>query len=183
MRSAERWLANSHGCLGRGADYHGCQERASPTRSNSVAFVKATCSATLATIEDCRSNGIAQDKKRLCFQALSGHRAFPFVTQRSIKEQPTDDRLEIRDSEFVTKVSEADRAVGMEVNRPATISNVRSTLKVDNVREAVGFSTNQGLSGIVTYCPKCQSPVPVAYVGPRPRTAKCRLCGGEIPLN
>ena len=91
-------------------------------------------------------------------------------------------RLKLEDSEFVTEVSDADRAVGMEVNRPASFSGVKSTLKATNVREAIGFSTNQGLTGMLSWCPACGKPVPSAYTGTPPSTVRCPHCGREIPI-
>jgi len=84
------------------------------------------------------------------------------------------EQLDFRDSEFITEVSDADRAVGMEVNKPASFSNVTSTLKATNVKEAIGFSTNQGLVGMISSCPQCHKPVPSAHTGAT--TSDCVLC-------
>jgi hypothetical protein len=87
------------------------------------------------------------------------------------------DRLEFEDSEFIIEVSDADRAVGMEVTRPASFTNVRSTLKATNVKEAVGFSTNQGLTGRISSCPNCGGVVPSAHTGPPPSGGvRCPHC-------
>jgi len=86
-------------------------------------------------------------------------------------------RLEIKDSEFSTEVNGADRAVGMEVNVPATLSNIKSELKAANVREAVGFSTNQGLTSMIYFCSACRNPFPAAFTGPLPASIQCPHCG------
>lgn len=91
------------------------------------------------------------------------------------------ERIEINDVEFTTEVSDADRAVGMEVNRPASLTNVRSTLKATNVKEAIGFSTNQGLTGTIGSCAHCGGIVTSAYTGPAPSEGpKCPNCGHDI---
>lgn len=90
-------------------------------------------------------------------------------------------RVSITNSEFIMDVSDADRVVGMEVNQPATLSGVLSTVKAKNVREAIGFSTNQGLTGMITTCPSCGHLVPAAFTGPPPPTVKCPRCGREVP--
>jgi len=92
------------------------------------------------------------------------------------------ERLSIVNSEFNTEVSGADRAVGLEVNRSASLSGVRSTLKAANVKEAIGFSTNQSLSGRISWCPYCRQPVPAAYTGPPPESVKCPHCGRDVPM-
>lgn len=92
------------------------------------------------------------------------------------------DRIDIANSEFVTEVSDADRAVGMEVNKPASFSNVKATLKAANVRQAIGFSTNQPLTAMVASCPHCNRVVPASSTGPRPPSVRCPICGGAIPL-
>jgi hypothetical protein len=93
------------------------------------------------------------------------------------------ERLDIANSEFVTEVADADRAVGMEVNKPASLSNVKSTLKATNVKEAIGFSTNQGLTGSIGACPHCGGLVSTAYTGPAPTGGvRCPHCGQNVPL-
>ncbi|HUT14022.1 MAG TPA: hypothetical protein VMY42_26275 [Thermoguttaceae bacterium] len=92
------------------------------------------------------------------------------------------ERLSIVNSEFSTEVSGADRAVGMEVNRLASLSGVKSTLKAENVKEAIGFSTNQGLTGRLSSCPYCGQLVPAAYTGPPPQSVKCLHCGRDVPM-
>ena len=90
--------------------------------------------------------------------------------------------LKFEASEFITKVSDADRAIGMEVNRPASFTNVRSTLEARNVKEAIGFSTNQGLTASLCWCSHCGKPVPSAFTGPPPNTIYCPHCGGEVHI-
>ena len=92
------------------------------------------------------------------------------------------ERLSIVNSEFNTEVSNADRAVGLEVNRPASLSGVKSMLKAENVKEAIGFSTNQGLTGVLSSCPYCGQFVPAAYTGPPPQSVKCPHCGRDVPM-
>jgi len=51
--------------------------------------------------------------------------------EKAVASSPGDpsDRITITDVEVTAEVSDADRVVGMEVNRPATLTNVRSTVK------------------------------------------------------
>ena len=94
----------------------------------------------------------------------------------------SDDRIDFADSEFVTEVSSADRAVGMEVNRPASFSNVKATLKATDVKEAIGFRTSQSLTGMIVFCPYCNKPVPAGFTGPSPQSVRCPICGRSISL-
>jgi len=89
--------------------------------------------------------------------------------------------LIIKDSEFLTIVEKAQRAIGMEINRPAQLSNVKSELRVGNVQEAIGFSTNQGLTAITIVC-SCNQPFSVAFVGTPPESAICPHCGQKHEL-
>lgn len=91
-------------------------------------------------------------------------------------------RIDVSDSEFITEVADADRAVGIEVNRPASFANVRSVLTAARVKEAIGFSTNQGLTARLSSCPHCGGIVPSANVGPAPRGVMCPNRGREVPL-
>jgi len=95
---------------------------------------------------------------------------------------PTE-RLVFTHSEFNTEVSDADRAVGMEVNKPASFTNVKSTLKATNVKEAIGFTTNQPLTGEISSCPHCGGLVPFAYTGSAPSgDVRCPHCGRNVPV-
>lgn len=89
--------------------------------------------------------------------------------------------LVIKDSEFTTDVKDAKEAIGMEVNRPAVLNNVRSKLTVTgNVERAVGFSTNQSMTGIMAFCRNCGQPVPAACTGRHLSVkVRCRNCGTE----
>jgi hypothetical protein len=86
------------------------------------------------------------------------------------------ERVVIRDAQFKTIVDQAHRAVGMEVNRPAELSNVRSELHVRNAEEAIGFSTNQSLGGITVIC-SCNYRITVAFTGTAPSSVVCPRCG------
>jgi hypothetical protein len=90
--------------------------------------------------------------------------------------------LIIKDSEFLTIVEKAQRAIGMEINRPAQLSNVKSELRVANAQEAIGFSTNQGLTAITIIC-SCNQPFSVAFVGTPPKFAICPHCGRKHELH
>jgi len=90
--------------------------------------------------------------------------------------------LTIKDSEFLTIVEKAQRAVGMKINRPAQLSNVKSELRVGNVQEAIGFSTNQGLTAIAISC-SCKQSFSVAFVGTPPESAICPYCGRKHRLH
>ena len=86
----------------------------------------------------------------------------------------------IKDSTFKTEVKDAEEAIGMEVNRPAYLSGVKSELKVTgNVKKAVGFSTNQGLCAISMSCSNCGKNFPFACTGPPPASTLCPHCGKE----
>lgn len=86
------------------------------------------------------------------------------------------ERVVIQDAQFKTVVERARRVVGMEVNQPAQLSNVRSELWVRNAEEAIGFSTNQGLTGITLVC-SCNHVITEAFVGPPPSSVVCPRCG------
>ena len=96
---------------------------------------------------------------------------------RQARQNKTIQPLVIKDSEFLTIVKKAQRAVGMEVNRPAQLSNVKSELRVGNVQEAIGFSTNQGLTGCILSCSSCNQLFPAAFVGSPPEYVQCPHCG------
>lgn len=85
----------------------------------------------------------------------------------------------IKNSVFRTVVKNADEAIGMEVNEPAQLSNVKSELIADNVRKATGISTNQGLTSIITTCSTCNRTFPLACTGPPPSRVICPHCGEE----
>lgn len=90
--------------------------------------------------------------------------------------------LIIKDTEFLTIVEKAQRAIGMEINRPAQLSNVKSELRVGNVQEAIGFSTNQGLTAITIVC-SCNQPFSAAFVGTPPEFAICPNCKRKHELH
>lgn len=90
--------------------------------------------------------------------------------------------LIIKDSEFLTTVEKAQKAIGMEINRPAELSNVKSELHVRDVQEAIGFSTNQGLTAITTIC-SCNQAFSIAYVGTPPPFTTCPHCGRKHELH
>jgi len=102
--------------------------------------------------------------------------------EKSIAERIKKKEIEpivIKDSVFRTEVRDTDEAIGMEVNKPAQLSNVKSELIADNVRKAVGFSTNQGLTSMIMTCSNCNRTFPLAYTGPPPSRATCPHCGEE----
>jgi hypothetical protein len=111
-------------------------------------------------------------------QMKSVHEAAVASASKSAAE-----RIDVADSEFITEVAVADRAVGMEVNRPASLTNVRSTLKATNVKEAIGFSTNQQLTVGITSCPHCGGFVPSVHTGPPPPSVRCPHCGRDVPIS
>ena len=84
--------------------------------------------------------------------------------------------LILKDSTFLTIVENAQKAVGMEINRPAELSNVKAELRARNVQEAVGFSTNQGLTTILILC-GCGRRISKAFTGPPPPVITCPNCG------
>lgn len=82
----------------------------------------------------------------------------------------------IRDSQFTTVVEDAGRAVGMEVNRPAELSNVKSELRVGSAEEAIGFSTDQGLTTLLVVC-SCNHRFSVSFLGAPRGSVDCPSCG------
>jgi hypothetical protein len=87
----------------------------------------------------------------------------------------------IKDSEFLTVVEKAQRAIGMEINRPAQLSNVKSELRVGDVQEAIGFTTNLGLTAITIVC-SCNFPFSKTFVGTPPEFVNCPHCGRKKKL-
>ena len=59
--------------------------------------------------------------------------------EQAVLAQPG--RVEIIDSQISTEASDCERAIGADISRPTTLSNVRVNLKAQNVHEAVGLST------------------------------------------
>jgi len=104
------------------------------------------------------------------------------TTQQAIQDR-TLQPLIIKDSEFLTIVEKAQRAVGMEVNRPAQLSNVKSELHVSDVQEAIGFSTNHGFTASILSCSSCNQPFPAAFVGTPPEYVICPHCGHKQKTN
>jgi 5-methylcytosine-specific restriction endonuclease McrA len=88
----------------------------------------------------------------------------------------------IKDAFFRTEVKQADEATGMEVNRPAILSNVKSELVTEHVRRAVGFRTNQTLNAIIMTCSNCNKPFPFVSTGHQPPSVACPHCGEDNPL-
>jgi len=84
---------------------------------------------------------------------------------------------------FETEVKDADEAIGMEVNEPAQLFNVKSILKAENVRRAAGFSTNKGINSIIISCSCCHKIFPVVTTGPPPLIVKCPYCNSDNKLN
>ncbi len=50
--------------------------------------------------------------------------------------------MNLTDPEFLAIVNKAHRAVGMEINQPTQLSNVKSELQKEKIQAAVGFTTN-----------------------------------------
>ncbi|HUT32612.1 MAG TPA: hypothetical protein VNE39_03945 [Planctomycetota bacterium] len=119
-----------------------------------------------------QSKGLTEEEVRRYREALH---ALPLHTVA--QEQP----FVIRDSTFKTDVKDAKEAIGMQVDRPAVLTNVRSELTVrGTVERAVGFSTNQELRAIMATCNHCGRPLPVACAGrPQSVRARCSHCGAD----
>lgn len=100
-----------------------------------------------------------------------------------VQADESSDCLDFADSEFTVEANGADRAIGMEITKPASFSNVKATVKAKNVREAIGFSTNQGLTALHSTCPHCGNVSPAAFTGPRPTSVRCVRCGRDVPLD
>lgn len=98
------------------------------------------------------------------------------------KENKTMQFLTIKDAEFLTIVEKAQRAVGMEINQPAQLTNVKSELRARDVQEAVGFSTNQGLTSITIVC-SCNQSFPAVFVGTPPEYVDCPNCGRKHKIH
>lgn len=94
------------------------------------------------------------------------------------RESEAEKAILIRDTKVQVEAKDAEKATGMEVNRPAQLSNVSVSLSTSNVRNATGFSTNQGLNTIMMSCSNCKQPIPIVYVGnARPQNVTCCNCG------
>jgi hypothetical protein len=92
-------------------------------------------------------------------------------------------RIEIKDSIFKTVAKNGDEAIGMEVNQPAQLSNVRSEIETENVRRVVGFSTNQPLTSIIITCSNCGRNFPAVFTGSLPSCIICRFCSHPNEIN
>jgi hypothetical protein len=90
--------------------------------------------------------------------------------------------LIIKDSIFRTEVEHAEKAIGMEVNRPVQFCNVTSELIAHDVQSAIGFKTNQPLNAIVTTCSNCGRPFTFASTGAPPRSVNCPYCSHGNPI-
>jgi len=100
--------------------------------------------------------------------------------EESMKERLANKEIQpivIKDAVFKTEVEHAEEATGMEVNRPAQLSNVTSELIARDVKSATGFKTNQTLNAIVMTCSNCGRPFPFASTGAPPRIINCPHCG------
>lgn len=123
---------------------------------------------------------VDDNKERYTVEVMRAMKAEHEKTIRKDKEPA--DRLVIKDSTFSTTAKDTKRAVGMEVNRLAELSGVQSKLHASNVEEAIGFSTNQGLTGAIHTCSRCNKRFPVAFTGPPPPLVTCTHCGNEQPV-
>jgi hypothetical protein len=125
---------------------------------------------------------IVDDNKDVyTIEILRGMKDSHEETVQQSKQNNTLQPLIIKDAEFLTVVEKAQRAVGMEINQPAQLSNVKSELRVGDVQEAVGFTTNQGLTAITIVC-SCNRPFPAAFVGTPPEYVICPYCGRKHKL-
>ncbi len=120
---------------------------------------------------------IDQDRNTYSVETLKAMKEFHESYIESLNAKPTQ-LIEIKDSHFVMNAKNADIVVGMEVNRPARLTNVKSELNVENVTNAVGFTTNQGLSSIAMIC-SCGQSSPHVYTGQAPSILTCPYCGKE----
>lgn len=94
--------------------------------------------------------------------------------EQAVLAQPG--RVEIIDSQISTEASDCERAIGADISRPTTLSNVRVNLKAQNVHEAVGLRTGP-LTVTMLDCDACGAPLPAVYTGPRPESVPCPRCG------
>jgi len=94
-----------------------------------------------------------------------------------------DDRLVIKDSMFDIRLEDSDEGIGMEVNRPAELSNVKLNYLSKNVKKSTGFSTNQGMCILNLQCPNCKNQSPYVCTGPKPPKITCKHCNYEIDTN
>jgi hypothetical protein len=102
------------------------------------------------------------------------------IRTESITKENDGEAVIIKNTKIHVEAKDAEKAIGMEVNRPAQLSDVDVSLKVENVKNAAGFSTNQGLTGMMIFCSKCNQPIPIAYTGNAcPQSVKCRNCGAD----
>lgn len=94
-----------------------------------------------------------------------------------------DDRLIIENSVFDIHIEDSDEAIGMEVDRPAELSNVQLKYSSKNVKKSIGFSTNQGMSILKLQCPNCKNPSSYVCTGSKPPKITCKHCNHEIDIN
>lgn len=134
------------------------------------------CSATTASSyvpakgQGPQAKGVGQDQVKASRDRL-------YATDIPAKQ---DAPLVIRDSKFDADVKNADQAFGMQVNRPAILSNVEASLRAENVKMGAAFSTDQGLSSILVTCAGCGAQFAVACTGrPSSISARCPQCGEE----
>lgn len=97
-------------------------------------------------------------------------------TIRIVTQSEDAERLILQDTEFKTVVDSARRAVGMQVDRPAQMTNVRSELHVREAEEAIGFSTNQPLTTMTLVC-SCGNAFARVFTGTPPPRVACPHCG------
>lgn len=94
-----------------------------------------------------------------------------------------DDRLVIKDSEFDIHLEDSDEGIGMEVDRPAELSNIKLNYSSKNVKKSTGFSTHQGMCILNLQCSNCKKQSPYVCTGPKPQKILCKHCRREIDTN
>lgn len=85
--------------------------------------------------------------------------------------------IEINDFHLDLKSKDSDELIGMEVNQPAKLSDVRLKLETENVRKVVGFTTNQGIAVIMKNCINCKTLIRHVGTGRPPAFLECNNCG------
>jgi len=102
--------------------------------------------------------------------------------EQQVGKAAKSNNLIIEDFNLNVDAKDSDKVIGMEVNRPAELKGVKVDFKVQNVKEAIGFSTNQGMTIANLQCKKCNKSFSFVGTG-QYEIVKCKFCGAEMPLH
>jgi hypothetical protein len=94
------------------------------------------------------------------------------------------DKTVIKDTKVNLNVKNGDKATGMEVNKPAKLENIQIDVSSQNVRETIGFKSEQKNVGMFTMTVLCECGKPFSYtcVGYKPPSVTCPNCGKDVKV-